>query len=166
MVGHDPHGQEEGEKAEDMDEEDDTFCEGQVLGEKDVEADGEQQDQEDQQGGLPQAYDIGVRVDEQDHLLDDADKLGAAGRDAADPTKATAPANDVGEGFLIRARGELGDVVVLTAGSRGHGGHLGHGGDQGEHEQPDGDRGPDDAGGAPVEQSIVVGQESTLPGGL
>lgn len=56
--------------------------------------------------------------------------------------------------------------MVLSAGVRGHGGHLGYAGDEADHEEPDGDGGPDDAGGAAVEEAGPVGEEGAFPRGL
>jgi len=91
VLGHDPECQEESEEAEDVQEQYNPFSKRQVLRKEDVEADGQEDEQEDDQCCFPQLTrrvsrsEARIWVHERDHVLYYAGQLNAARRDACDP---------------------------------------------------------------------------------
>lgn len=111
MIGHDPERQKEGEEGEDVQKQDYAFSERQVTGEVDVEADRQEQEKEEKQRDLPGCNKVSVRIDEEDHGLDEPSQLIRACRNPRDPAKTTAPTDDIRERSLVLSRCEFGDPV-------------------------------------------------------
>lgn len=107
MVGHDPEGADESEESEYVSEQNDAFRERQVMCEEDVECDCQGDHGKRQKRCLPECGDFGFRMDQKHHFLDDACELDPARGYAGQPAQTAAPADDVGEAFLITARREL-----------------------------------------------------------
>lgn len=101
MLSHDPECQEECEEAEDVQKQHDAFGKRKVLRKEDIEADRQEHEQEDDQGGLPKVTrgisggEARIWMHERDHILDYASQLDATGRDACYPAQTAEPANDV-----------------------------------------------------------------------
>ena len=74
-----------------MRKEDDSFGERKMPRKEHVEAHGQEDKQEQHECRLPQRSDRGVRMYEQDHLLDDASKLKTTSRYTGYPSEAGAP---------------------------------------------------------------------------
>ena len=112
MVTHYPEHEQEDEEAKHVDEQDDAFCERKMLGEEDVERDGESEKSVDQERGLPQLLDIGVRVDQGDQTSDHTSELLTARGNSSDPAKTAAPADDIAERLLEATWSELAHPVA------------------------------------------------------
>lgn len=100
MITHDPESDEEGEECENVHEEDDAFGEREMVSSKDVEGDGCDDESEHEKSDLPAFGEAGIRVVHEDHFLDHARELNAAGRDASNPADCRRPADSVGERLL------------------------------------------------------------------
>jgi hypothetical protein len=71
LTGNYPHRQYKSEEGEKVQEQDDSFSQGEVAGKEDVEADRNQAECEDQQRSLPGIRYAGVRIANRDHGLDE-----------------------------------------------------------------------------------------------
>lgn len=112
MVAHYPEHEQEDEESKHVDEQDDAFCERKMLGEEDVECDGESEESVDQERGLPQLLDIGVRVDQGDKTSDHTGELLTARGNSSDPAKTTAPADNIAERLLEATWSELAHPIA------------------------------------------------------
>jgi len=75
VVRHDPQRKHEGEEREDMQEQHNSFGKWQVMGEEDVEANGEEYEEEHHERCLPEHRYVRVGIHQYDHCLDYAGEL-------------------------------------------------------------------------------------------
>ena len=157
------HGDENGEEAQHMDDEDEALELGQQAAEDGVDEDGEEQDSPHEEQRL-----IGLRVVGRAHHKDQA--LYQAGGQVADggqrpePAARRQPARDVAQELGAGPRREHGDPVVLPPRRGGHGGQLGERGEDADVAEPHEQEAVDGAGGAAVGYGLEEEDERALPG--
>ena len=93
VLAHSPKDDEEGEEAEDMHDQKDTFGKGELLRKEDVERYGSDEKSHDEERGLPELGEVGIWVFEINEALDEHGGQLRGGRAASDPTKGAGPSN-------------------------------------------------------------------------
>ena len=93
MLAHSPEDDEEGEEAEDMHDEKDTFGQGELLRKEDVERYRGDEESHDEECGLPELGEVRIRVFEINQALDEHGGQLRGGRATSDPTKGAGPSD-------------------------------------------------------------------------
>ena len=93
VLAHGPEDDEEGKEAEDMHDQKDALCKGQLLREEDIECYGGDEESHDKECGLPELGEVRIRVFEIDQALDEHGSQLRGGRATSDPTEGAGPSD-------------------------------------------------------------------------
>lgn len=114
MIAHSPQDDQECEVAEDVDDQEDTFCQGQFAGEEDIKGHRDDQENHNEQRCLPKSGDIGVFVLQQDQALHQRRGELGSRRTARHPSKESQPADDVAERLFNAFGREFRNPVIYS----------------------------------------------------